>query len=211
MVLREQNRPPVYNYDASPEDNFKKFFDWGLSLKDPFKQIPEIGQELGFGIRKHPIGMVAVYLSAPSRGIYTPEITGIARADIYSPDEPVNDHKHTHGFSSTGGNVDGDFTNTLHFPEKADKGTYIEYRTTVDKEGRNHTHRVSDAPTVIVPRSEAHHLKPGEVYHLRPDEYHSVSAGRAVTVFIKTPAKMGKEGESSILLKPGDTPPPAVY
>ena len=83
MFGLRKNLPPSYDQELGIEGNFERFLEWGLALKHPQVQIPEIGEQLGFGVRIHPIGFMVVYLSQPSRGMLTMNTYGSVRADVF--------------------------------------------------------------------------------------------------------------------------------
>jgi hypothetical protein len=123
----------VYDNDQGYEDNFKSYFDWATSLRNPMEQIPKIAEKLGFGIRRHPIGFVAVYLSKRDGGIATPTVTGLARVNLYPPGDPMKEDIHCHGFDFRSGVAAGVVLNRRHHPDfsiRLPKGEgYIGYET----------------------------------------------------------------------------------
>ncbi len=217
MVWLRTNKPPKYDADESYQVNFDTFFDWALTLRNPARQIPEIGDKLNFGIRRHPIGFIAVYLSPRARGLHTLGRTGLARANIYPAGVELQEDIHSHGFDFTAGVAGGMLRNIRHYPDWATKlpegEGYTGYETSVDTHGQNHTVRATNA-TISIPQSEVQELEPGAIYSLRPRvDFHSVQAGEAgaVTVFCKTPTYSGQDGLTLILKKPNEDPPPETY
>jgi hypothetical protein len=215
--------PPIYDQHASYKTNFPKFFDWACSLEDPRKQIPEIGEQLGFGVRRHPLGFIAVYLSPQSQRPDSPfadmGITGIARANIYPGDVSVKEDIHSHGFDFEAGGVDGTLLNTRFFPDfhnpLSEGEGLIGYETRVGVWGDiNHVEQVTGA-VVRATDSTTYEVSPGDTYSLRPrNEFHRVHAadsGGVVTIFCKTTPYQGNAGMSLMLINPGDPPPPARY
>ena len=217
MSFLHRNTPPVYDHSRSHDENFDKFFDWTCSLKHPFKQVPQIGENLGFGIRRHPIGFIAVYLSERDNGIHNSCLSGIARVNIYPPGVEMKEDIHCHGFDFKSGVANGVLINTSHQPDWGAHATdgegYIGYETTVDQEGRNHTVQATDA-TIVIASSKVQELEAGDTYSLRPlVDFHSVYAGEdgAVTVFSKTPTYEGRDGTTLVLRKPDQPPIPDIY
>lgn len=197
-------------------ENFERFFDWGLGLKNPQDQIPEIGRNLGFGVRRHPIGFTVVYLSPPNRGIHTMGLWGAVRADIFPAGVDFQDDIHSHGFDFFSGIIDGELSNTRHYPDWGqadDEGLgYVGYESSVDFAGNNITTQVTDA-TVVIPHSESEEMAVGDSYTMKPRvDFHSVSAvGGAVTIFCKTPTYEGQDGLALVLKKPDASAPPTQY
>lgn len=205
--------PPAYNNSQGYEENFARFFDWATSLRRPMSQIPSIAEDLGFGVRRHPIGFVAVYLSERDGGVCTPSVTGIARVNIYPPGDAMKEDIHCHGFDFRSGVAAGILLNTVHHPDFSgavpDGEGYIGYETRVDALGNNMVTQATDA-VIAVPRSELHELSPGDEYSMRAGvDFHSVAAGDqgALTVFCKTPS----DGISLVLKPAADVPPPDLY
>jgi hypothetical protein len=217
MVWLRKNTPPAYDHRKTYRDNFDEFFHWALDLRNPLRQIPEIGNRLKFGVRRHPIGFIAVYLSPRDEGLRTIGNTGLARANIYPPGSKMKDDIHCHGFEFASGNAKGTLLNTLHYPDWSNKlpdgEGYVGYETSVDLFGQNHTVRATDA-VVSIPRSETHVLQVGDTYSLRPRiDFHSVAAGEegAVTIFCKTPTLSEQDGLTLVLKGPDDAEPPGTY
>jgi len=180
------------------------------------RQIPTIGEDLGFGVRRHPLGFIAIYLSQQVAGLHTLGRTGTARANFYPPGIKLAEDIHSHGFEFVSG-VIGQLLNTRHHPDwdtkLPDGEGLIGYQTYVDAFGRNHTARVTDA-VVSVPTSKTETLYTGAIYSLRPKiEFHSVEAGEdgAITVFCKSPGLVGPDGMTLILRRPEEPAPPEVY
>jgi hypothetical protein len=223
MATLVTGAPPEYDQRLSHSENFPRFFDWALTLRDPIRQIPEIGEQLGFGVRRHPLGFTAVYLSSSSQPADSPfadrSISGLARANIYPGDLSVREDIHCHGFDFESGGVGGVLLNnrfSLDYDDPLPEGEgLIGYQTRVDVWGDiNHVERVTGAvvrATVI--RTEE--VSPGDSYSLKPrTEFHMVQAADsrgAVTVFCKTTPYQGNAGTSLILVRPGDPPPVAQY
>jgi hypothetical protein len=212
-----RNLPPVYNIDQSYLDNFDRFFDWAVSLNDPFRQIPEMGDNLGFGIRRHPIGFIAVYLSEHPRGLETICLEGVTRANIYPSGSIMKEDIHSHGFDFMSGVAKGTLVNVRHYPDWSaslpDGEGYVGYETSVDALGQNHTIQATNA-TVAIPRSEKHELQAGDTYTLKPrEDFHSVYAGDhgAVTLFSKTTTYEGQDGATLVLRRPDQEATPEVY
>lgn len=211
------NLPPEYDNDRTYLDNFDRFFDWACSLQRPFDQIPDVGDRLGFGIRRHPIGFIAVYLSEPSRGIETVGCQGVARVNVYPPGAVMKEDIHSHGFNFKSGVVSGVLMNVRHYPDWSaslpDGEGYVGYETTIDDFGNNHSVQATDA-TIAINRSEAHELEAGDTYSLRPRvDFHSVHAGDdgAVTFFSKTPTRKGADGKTLVLRRADEEPVPETY
>ncbi len=217
MTWLHTNSPPVYNEGKPYQDNFGEFFHWALTLKHPMRQIPIIGEELGFGVRHHPLGFMAIYLSRRTSGLHTLGLTGIARANFYPPGVKFAEDIHSHGFDFVSGVAAGVLLHTRHYPDwdtrLAEGEGYIGYETSADAFGQNHTIRATGA-VVSIARSEASVLQSGTMYSLKPRvDFHSVEAddSGAVTVFCKTPTYTGQDGQSLMLRKPSEQPPPEVY
>ena len=219
------NNPPEYRGSKHPEGylsleaNFERFFEWGLALKNPLKQIPKIGEELGFGARIHPLGFHVVYLSEKGRGEMTPEISGIVRANLYPPGVKIEDDIHSHGFDFYSGVVMGELTNTRYYPEWGvgylpDGEGMVGYEGRVDIYGNNKTVKATRA-SIPVPRSEVEVVERGASYTMEPkNSFHAVSieSGEAtVTIFCKTPNYGGSDGISLTLKWPDEDPVPTTY
>lgn len=215
MFSVKRNLPPEYASDRDIRDNFERFFDWGLGLKNPRDQIPKIGDELGFGVRRHPIGFLVVYLSRPSQGILS-DVWGSVRADIFPVGVEYEDDIHCHGFDFFSGVVAGGLRNTRHYPnwqlQAPDGEGYIGYESSVDLLGVNETIQATDA-IVVIERSEAEVLESGDTYTMVPrTDFHSVSTDEgAVTIFCKTPTYDGHNGLALVLRKPDSEAPPLNY
>ena len=216
MFSLRTNLPPSYDTRLNVPQNFERFFSWGLELRKPFKTIPEMGERLGFGIRVHPLGFMAVYLSPPSRGLHTMSIWGTARADIFFPGNGLQDDIHSHGFDFVSGIVSGTLLNTRHYPDFsqcAPNGTgFVGYETRTDSEGNNHTTRATDA-TVVVPEHTTERLTSGDTYTMQPrTDFHSVDSPEgAITIFCKTPTYSGHDGLALLLRRPESPAPSESY
>ena len=219
------NMPPEYRDLGHPqghlslEENFEKFFEWGLSLRRPLTKIPGMAERLGFGTKIHPLGFHVVYLSEQGRGEMTPSIRGMVRANIYPPGVELRDDIHSHGFDFYSGVIAGKLTNTRYFPEwgrnRVPEGEgLIGYEGRVDMYGRNQTVRATDA-IIATPRSEAEELVRGAIYTIPPKNFfHAVDVPErvgTVTIFCKTPTYSGSDGISLTLRKPVEEPVPANY
>jgi hypothetical protein len=222
-----RNMPPEYAYPhrplglahASLEVNFERFLEWGMGLRNPLKQIPQIGEKLGFGMKVHPLGFTVVYLSEKGRGEMTPCINGIVRANLYPPGVEIQDDIHSHGFDFHSGVIQGELTNTQYFPVWGsgylpDGEGMVGYEGRVDVYGNNKTVRATTA-TIPVPRSEAQELGKGDTYTMKPKNYfHAVSVAEGVgtaTIFCKTPNYGGSDGISLTLKWPDEEPVPETY
>lgn len=223
----KRNLPPKYSYpdhpgnDATLEANFERFLEWGLSLRNPIKQIPRMADHLGFGSRVHPLGFHVVYLSEKGRGEMTAGISGIVRANLYPPGVEIQDDIHSHGFDFYSGVVQGELTNTRYYPVWGREAGYVPdgegmvgYEGRVDVYGNNQTVRATTA-TIPVPRSEVHELSPGDSYTMGPKNFfHAVGVEEGVgtaTIFCKTPNYGGSDGISLTLKWPDEDPVPESY
>lgn len=224
MFSIRTNRPPEYRQpghsqgETALKDNFARFFEWGLGLKNPIRQIPEIGERLGFGARVHPLGFVVVYLSEKGRGEMTPEICGVVRANLYPYGVVLNDDIHSHGFDFYSGVIQGELTNTRYFPDWSQRAPdgegYIGYEGRVDTQGNNRTVRCTDA-TILISEPEVHGLERGQTYTMSPkDSFHAVDVEadiQTATIFCKTPNFWGHEGISLTLRRATEPPVPSEY
>ncbi len=212
MAFIRRNTPPKYKSHESYKANFPRFLEWALELRNPFKQIPEIGEELNFGIIKHPLGFTAIYLSSRASEMYAVGSSGIARVNIYPRGADVKDDIHSHGYDFESGVAAGALLHTRHFPDFShearlpDGEGYIGYETRVDPITRiNRLERVTTA-CISEPSSQIEILNPGDTYSLRPRiDFHSVASEEcgAITIFCKTPTYTGQDGDSLVLVKPG--------
>jgi len=216
MINLQKDVPPSYDQESSLETNFDRFFDWGMSLRQPMRQIPEIGERLGIGVKVHPIGFMVIYLSQHNEGLATVAIRGEARADLFPPDVVINEDIHSHGFNFYSGVVSGEIANTRHYPDfnqrSPDSEGYIGYESSVDVFGNNHTVRATDA-TIVIPTFRTEVLGKGGMYTMAPRiDFHSVSSeAGAITVFCKTPTFEGSDGQALVLRRPDRPPTPEIY
>lgn len=218
------NKPPEYKYfsesveKTSLEENFERFLEWGLGLRNPVRQIPQIGERLGFGTKVHPIGFVVVYLSEKGRGELTASISGIVRANIYPLGVELRDDIHSHGFDFYSGVIQGELTNTLYFPDWSQRTLegegMVGYEGKVDVKGNNKTVLATRA-CIPTPRSEVNELAKGDTYTMKPkDFFHAVGVGEGIgtaTIFCKTPNYGGSDGISLTLRWPDEDPVPTTY
>lgn len=225
MFSIKTNNPPEYRYcresaeKTSLEENFERFFEWGLGLRNPLKQIPKFGEGLGYGIKVHPLGFTVVYLSEKGEGERTPRINGIVRANLYPPGVVIEDDIHSHGFDFFSGVAQGELTNTLYFPKWGsgnvpDGEGMVGYEGRVDYRGNNVTVRATTA-SIPLPSSQVHEIARGESYTMKPKNFfHAVSVAEGVgtaTIFCKTPNYGGSDGISLTLKWPNEDPVPATY
>lgn len=212
LFNQRKNPLPECGEYLSLEENFERFFEWSLGIKHPLKNIPEIGDKLGFGTRVHSLGFIAVYLTEPGKGQASPWIYETIRANIYPAGVPVREDIHSHGFEFVSGIACGDFTNTRHYPDfhalAAEGEGYVGYQTDVDFDGNNHIEPLADEARIVIGSSVTHELGRGEHYSMEPkNDFHNVSAeGGVVTIFAKT-----QSDDISLLLRRPEEGPPEAY
>jgi len=204
------NKPPEYLNNLSLQDNFERYFEWGLDLTDPVATF----QELGLEWDEHPLGFKVVYLTPRDRGDAMP-LRGQVRANVSGAH--ILDDIHCHPFDFFSGiaklgRSQRPFRNIRYYPEwgnipllKPDETGYIGYETYVDYAGKNHT--VAATRLVPEPPSEVFELEVGDSYTMAPIvDFHAVDAeADTVTIFAKTPSVRGVK---ALMLRHQDLPPP---
>lgn len=207
-----RNLPPNYDRDLSVEANWRRFFEWGLELRQPHITIPEVP---GAEVIRHPIGFTAVYLTERSHGQSTSWVRGVIRANVIEPGVTLRDDIHSHGYDFTSGVVSGEVTNnryTMDFSKQVPGGEgYIGYETKPDFYGVNHVVQATDA-VIAIPSPEVAELEIGDSYSmLATDDFHSLQTSGAVTIFGKYAAgsaTLNSNKNLSLILRPADQPPP---
>lgn len=197
------------------QENHERFLEWGMGLRRPMEQLPDIAVRNGMSARRHPLGFVVVYLSVRDHGQLHPTIAQV-RANIYPPGEIIEDDIHCHGFDFVSGVVAGALENTMYhidFGQDATGGErYLAYETRVDPFGNNETVLINPEPLAFAMRSATTVLRPGDTYSMRrKEQFHSVASSSAVTIFCKTPTQWGADGLALFLWKPDRPVPPAAY
>lgn len=211
-----RNVLPPFDPHAGYEHNFDTFFGWAQEFKQPERVLLDIVERQQLRIRKHPIGFLAIYLTAPDEGIRSRSYGTLVRVNYYPAGEPCEDDIHCHPFNFRSGVVKGVLLHTLHTPDRSiqvpDGEGLVGYESWVDEFGQNHTVRVTDA-TIARPASQQFEILPGQSYTMKPlEEFHSVQAeGETLTVFCKTPTPAGQDGRNLVLRDPRKPAPPTEY
>ena len=221
MFSIKKNLPPKYGEGTGElREDFERFFQWGLDLQDPHKQIPEMAHQLGFGAKVHPLGFHVVYLSEQDHGALSPQ-TGVVRANFFPPGVKIREDVHSHGFDFHSGVAQGGFTNLDYgrfsdFPPPTTYGVgLVGYEGRVNETtGENET-VLALKPVVVLPKPRRQELSRGSSYTMPPKDYfHGLgefSEGPTVTIFCKSPNYGGSRGISMTLRDPNDAPVPEEY
>lgn len=206
---------PEYDERLRLEENHERFMEWAVDLSRPMEQIPEIAEQYGFPSRRHPLGFIAVALS-PRQHNQMDMSTGHARADIFPIGQTIEDDIHTHGFGFLSGVAAGIVHNTMHSIDfqnatPQDNG-YLAYETRINEFGDNETVLIDPDPACYPMQSTTTVLRLGDTYTMRlREDFHSIAAESAVTVFCKTPTLPGRKGTAIFLRKSNQPEPPAFY
>jgi hypothetical protein len=208
-----QEKPPEYDNELDLEANFSRFFDWGLSLKDPRRTIRKFGTEM----QRNPLGFEATYLTSRDQGPTATHKAGQVRANEYGLECAEDIHCHPFEFWSGViklGREQRPLQNVRYYPDwsqrlaPGQKGL-IGYETWVDDHSQNHTM----AATIPLPEppSRSFELTEGQFYTMNPlEDFHRVEAEPGtLTIFCKTPAEPTRR---ALMLRHEDLdPPPETY